>query len=101
MDQEQTISVKDIKVANDYSICLSEEGEIYTWGVNLYGHLGSGEESTTKIIPTKININFKSEEKKLQKLKKSHRNMEEVEELLTLHSFVKNASKSGMNLAQQ
>ena len=73
---------------------------MYTWGVDLHGHLGSGSEQSTKIIPTKVNLDFKKEEKQLQKLKKTHRNMEEVEELLTLHSFVKNASKAGMNLAQ-
>jgi hypothetical protein len=38
--------------------------------------------------------------KKLKKLKKKHRNMEEVEELLTMHSFVKTASKGGLNFNQ-
>lgn len=44
-------------------------------------------------------IDLKEEDKKIRKLKRKHRDMEEVEELMTLHSFVKNASKSGMNFS--
>lgn len=61
------------------------------------GHLGSGD-SISRIQPAEICIDLKDEEKKIKKLKRKHRDMEEVEELMTLHSFVKSASKSGHNL---
>lgn len=63
------------------------------------GHLGSGNENS-RIQPEKVSIDLKEEEKKIKKLKRKHRDMEEVEELLTLHSFVKSASKGGLNLTQ-
>lgn len=43
-------------------------------------------------------IDLCEEDKKIRKLKRKHRDMEEVEELMTLHSFVKSATKGGMNL---
>jgi len=85
-------SIKDIKVANSFSLALSEEGRLYSWGVGMNGHLGSGDTST-RIIPNEVAIDFKEEVKKLKGLKKKHRSMEEVEELLTLRSFVNHASK--------
>ncbi len=61
------------------------------------GHLGSGD-TTSRISPVEINIDLKEEDKKIRKLKRKHRDMEEVEELMTLHSFVKSASKGGYNM---
>lgn len=37
--------MKDIKVANSYSLSLSEEdGHLYSWGLGNNGHLGLGDE---------------------------------------------------------
>lgn len=93
------MSIKDVKVSNTFSLALSEDGRIFSWGSGLNGHLGQSDE-ISKIQPEEIKISFKDEEKKIKKLKRKHRDMDEVEELLTLHNFVKSASKRGGNMAQ-
>jgi hypothetical protein len=70
---------------------------VFSWGNGMNGHLGHGDENS-RIQPHEVFIDFKEEEKKIKKLKRKHRDMEEVEELLTLHSFVKSATKGGLNL---
>ncbi|CDW89302.1 isoform c [Stylonychia lemnae] len=92
------LSIKDIKVANTYSLAITEDGLLFSWGSGINGHLGLGDENS-RIQPEQINIDLKDEEKKIRKLKRKHRDMEEVEELMTLHSFVKNATKGGINLS--
>ncbi len=39
-------SIKDIKIANSYSLALSENGEVYSWGLGINGHLGHGDENS-------------------------------------------------------
>ena len=92
------MSIKDIKVSNSFTLALSEEGRVYSWGNGMNGHLGGGDERS-RISPSEVLVDLKDEVKKIRKLKKKHRDMEEVEELMTLHSFVKSATKSGMGLA--
>jgi len=86
-------------VTNSYTLALSEDGRVFTWGNGMNGHLGAGDENS-RISPSEVLLDLKDEIKKISKLKKKHRDMEEIEELMTLHSFVKSASKSGMGLAQ-
>ena len=86
-------SIKDIKVANTFSMALSEDGSVYSWGLGMNGHLGLGDEMA-RIEPETVIFDLREEDKRIKKLRKKHRNMEEVEELLTLHSFVMSASKA-------
>lgn len=79
-------------MANTFTLALSEDGRLYSWGLGLNGHLGLGDENS-RISPELINIDLKEEEKRVKNLKKKHKNSDEVEELLTMHSFVKSASK--------
>ncbi len=85
-------------MSNSFSLAITEDGKIFSWGSGNNGHLGHGDE-ISKISPEMIRLDFSDEEKRIKKLKKKHRNMEEVEELLTLHSFVKSAAKRGANVA--
>jgi hypothetical protein len=45
------------------------------------------------LAPTEVKFNFHEEEKEIKKLKKKHRDLSEMEDLLTFHSFVKSNSK--------
>jgi alpha-tubulin suppressor-like RCC1 family protein len=38
------ISIKDVQCADSYSIALSEQGELFTWGRGTMGHLGNASE---------------------------------------------------------
>lgn len=91
------VSVKDTKISDTFSLTLSEEGKVYSWGLGMNGHLGHGDENS-RIIPQEIEFDFKSEEKFLKNLKKKHNSMKDIEELITLHSFVKNASQNRKGL---
>jgi hypothetical protein len=55
------------------------------------GHLGHGDQNS-EIMPREVSIDFKEEDKRVKNLRKKHRSLEEVQELLTLRSFVKHAS---------
>jgi alpha-tubulin suppressor-like RCC1 family protein len=64
------VSIKDIKIGSSFSLGLSEDGKVYSWGIDRHGHLGSSEDSkATRIHPTQINFNLLNEEKKVKKLK--------------------------------
>lgn len=46
-------SIKDIKVSNSFSLALSEDGRVFSWGLGINGHLGLGDENT-RIEPEEI-----------------------------------------------
>lgn len=46
------------------------------------------------MTPNEVIFNFKEEEKNIKKLKKKHRDLSEVEDLMHFHSFVKSNSKT-------
>jgi alpha-tubulin suppressor-like RCC1 family protein len=50
-------------------LALSEEGNLYSWGSGINGHLGLGDE-TSRIQPEQVLFNFKDEFKRIKKLKK-------------------------------
>ena len=60
-------SIKDIKVSDSFSLCLSEDGNVYSWGKGLNGHLGHNN-SETQINPKKIKFDFKEENKKIKQI---------------------------------
>jgi alpha-tubulin suppressor-like RCC1 family protein len=39
-------SVKDIKVSDSFSLALTSEGRLYSWGMGLHGKLGHGGQNT-------------------------------------------------------
>lgn len=85
-------SIRDLKIADLFSLALSEDGKVYSWGSGLNGHLGHGDQGT-QIKPKAIKFDFKDENKKIKQIKNKHRNMEGVEDLLSFHQFVKSSSK--------
>jgi alpha-tubulin suppressor-like RCC1 family protein len=87
-------SIKDVRVSGSFTLALSEEGTLYSWGLGLNGRLGLGDEGT-RLQPERVPFDFRDEEKRLKKLKKQHKSLEEIEELITLHSFVKSSSGVG------
>ena len=51
---------KIVKISSgeNFSLALSQNGEVYSWGINSDGQLGHGHKSDVK-IPNKINLKFK------------------------------------------
>lgn len=47
-----------LALGNDFTLCLSEEGDIYSFGKNGYGQCGHADRKDV-LIPTKINIDQK------------------------------------------
>jgi alpha-tubulin suppressor-like RCC1 family protein len=39
-----SVSVKDIVSANTFTLALTEDGNVFSWGRGHYGHLGNGDE---------------------------------------------------------
>jgi len=37
-----------------HSIALADDGTVYSWGRNSYGHLGDGTEDTDRLVPVKV-----------------------------------------------
>jgi len=59
-------------------LAITEDGLLFSWGSGINGHLGLGDENS-RIQPEQVIIDLKDEEKRIRKLKKKHRDMEEVE----------------------
>ena len=59
------ISIRDVHCADSYTIALSEQGEVFTWGRGIMGHLGNASE-TSQVVPSRIKFNFKDEQKKIK-----------------------------------
>ena len=64
-------SVKDVKIADTFSLALSEDGKVYSWGSGLNGRLGHGD-LDTQIAPKIIKLDLKDENKKIKQLKNRH-----------------------------
>jgi alpha-tubulin suppressor-like RCC1 family protein len=56
-------------VSGTFTLALSEEGTLFSWGSGVNGHLGLGDENS-RIQPERVQFDFKDEKKKLKKLKK-------------------------------
>lgn len=48
------IKIKSINVSNNTSFCISDNGNVYSFGSNLYGELGIGLDTSKSYIPIKI-----------------------------------------------
>ena len=48
-----SVSIKDIVCSKNYSLALSEDGEVYSWGRGSLGQLGSGSD-VSRVYPEKI-----------------------------------------------
>lgn len=47
--------VIQVGVGNEYSMCLTMMGDVFTWGLNNFGQLGHGD-TQPRSVPTKINF---------------------------------------------
>ena len=47
------VSIRDIVCSKNYSLALSDEGEVFSWGRGALGQLGSGSDSS-RVYPEKI-----------------------------------------------
>ncbi len=52
---ERLTNIKMIGTGNYHSIALTNDGEVYTWGYNIYGELGIGN-TQNSAIPTKVDL---------------------------------------------
>ena len=43
LDKSDLTSIRDIKIAETYSLALTEDGDVFSWGSGLNGHLGHGD----------------------------------------------------------
>jgi alpha-tubulin suppressor-like RCC1 family protein len=67
--QEQPIhgiSIRDVHCTDSYSVALSEQGDVFTWGCGSMGRLGNRSEDT-QIYPYQVCFDFKDEQKKIKK----------------------------------
>ena len=85
-------SIRDIKTSDTFTLSLSEDGKVYSWGTGTNGHLGHNN-TETLIRPKAIKFDFKDENKKIKALQTKHKNMEGLEDLLSFHRFVKSSNK--------
>ena len=89
-------SIRDIVCSQTFSLALSEDGEVYSWGRGSQGHLGSGSD-VSRVYPEKVKFKqFKDEQKKINKAKSevsvADAQLDQVEDLLFRKKFLKHAS---------
>ena len=65
------VSIKDAKCTDSYTVALTEQGELFTWGRGTNGHLGNSSEKS-EIVPFAVRFNFKEEERKIRQSRNSH-----------------------------
>ncbi len=59
IDEFLGVSIKQASCGNDYSIVLTDCGELFSFGSLLHGRLGLGSVSDgCQLVPTKINVSF-------------------------------------------
>jgi alpha-tubulin suppressor-like RCC1 family protein len=56
--KEKNMKVKQIECGSDFSIALTENGEVYTWGSNIFGQLGLGHLTQEVKLNLPMKINF-------------------------------------------
>jgi alpha-tubulin suppressor-like RCC1 family protein len=66
-----SISIKDVKCTDSYTVALTEQGELYTWGRGTNGHLGNSSEKS-EIVPFAVRFDFREEERKIKQSRNSH-----------------------------
>ena len=59
------VSIKDIVSADSFSLALSEDGKVYSWGRGSMGRLGHGDEKSLQ-TPHEINFDFRKDEKMIK-----------------------------------
>jgi alpha-tubulin suppressor-like RCC1 family protein len=67
-NQEEEVSVKDVMCTDSYTLALTEQGQVYTWGMGTQGHLGNGSEQT-EAIPHLVEFDFEQELSKISRTK--------------------------------
>jgi len=68
IEEKISLSIKDVKCAETYTIALSESGEVYTWGRGSQGKLGN-ESENSEVHPYKVRFNFDHDSQKIHKAK--------------------------------
>lgn len=53
IEEQVSLSMKDVKCAVTYTIALSESGEVFTWGRGSQGKLGN-ESENSEVYPYKV-----------------------------------------------
>jgi alpha-tubulin suppressor-like RCC1 family protein len=48
-----SVSIRDLVCSKNYSLALSDEGEVFSWGRGALGQLGSGSDQS-RVYPEKI-----------------------------------------------
>ena len=63
------VSIRDIVCSRTFSLALSEDGKVYSWGCGSQGRLGNGS-GTSRVYPEEIKFKqFKEEQRKINKAK--------------------------------
>ena len=56
-----SVSIRDIVCSKTFSLALSEDGKVYSWGSGSQGHLGGGSD-TFRVYPEEVKFKqFKDE----------------------------------------
>ena len=94
-DRPLEVSIRDVTCSDNFTLALSDSGDVYSWGCGNLGHLGNGSESS-EIQPHLIKFNFKDEAKKIKQTKKklNEDGQDNLQEMRFFRDFIKHASKS-------
>lgn len=94
------VSIKDVVLADTFSLALSEEGQVFSWGQGHNGHLGHSS-SEAVVEPKLVKFDFKDEDKKIKRLREKNQGVEGMEELIQFHQFMSKSNKKDPTLNQK
>ena len=62
------MSVRDIVCSDEFTLAMTETGDVYSWGLGNLGRLGNSSENS-EMSPNMIKFDFKDEVKKIKRTK--------------------------------
>lgn len=57
---DDSVKVKQVSCGFEHTVCVMENGDLFSWGDNKYGQLGHGDQDGYP-LPKKIECKFKAE----------------------------------------
>jgi len=79
-------------VSDNFSLALTEDNKVFSWGFGQNGRLGHSD-SLTCIDPKEVRIDLREEDKRIRQMKRRLKELDGVEDMLQFHRFIKNSTK--------
>ena len=67
-ERQMEMSVRDIVCSDEFTLAMTETGDVYSWGLGNLGRLGNSSENS-EMSPNMIKFDFKDEVKKIKRTK--------------------------------